>query len=146
MSLFFSWFALANLWLTFSIIIDLLPSQGIVFGNIVAVCLSLSLLYVCTHLFFHRFIGSMRHLNGHTYASWLYRYVHWNKLVGWDLIFDAQFILALGNRPKSERVAYTATMWVYAVLAVYLLVCSLWLTSLSFVVSPSIKENKFRRC
>jgi chitin synthase len=26
-SLLFSWFALANLWLTFSIIIDLLPSQ-----------------------------------------------------------------------------------------------------------------------
>ncbi|KAI0034078.1 glycosyltransferase family 2 protein [Vararia minispora EC-137] len=30
-SLFFSWFALANLWLTFSIIIDLLPNNGIVF-------------------------------------------------------------------------------------------------------------------
>jgi len=27
-SLVFSWFALANLWLTFSIIIDLLPEQG----------------------------------------------------------------------------------------------------------------------
>lgn len=34
-SLIFSWFALANIWLTFSIIIDLLPSQGLVFfgGN-----------------------------------------------------------------------------------------------------------------
>ncbi|KAG6919403.1 Chitin synthase, class 1 [Tephrocybe rancida] len=33
-SLIFSWFALANLWLTFSIIIDLLPSQGIIiFGT-----------------------------------------------------------------------------------------------------------------
>jgi chitin synthase len=34
-SLLFSWFALANIWLTFSIIIDLLPSQGLVFfgGN-----------------------------------------------------------------------------------------------------------------
>jgi chitin synthase len=29
-SLTFSWFALANLWLTFSIIIDLLPDQGVV--------------------------------------------------------------------------------------------------------------------
>lgn len=28
-SLIFSWFALANIWLTFSIIIDLLPSQGL---------------------------------------------------------------------------------------------------------------------
>ena len=34
LSLFFSWFALANMWLTFSIIIDLLPDQGIVlFGG-----------------------------------------------------------------------------------------------------------------
>jgi len=33
-SLIFSWFALANLWLTFSIIIELLPSQGIIiFGT-----------------------------------------------------------------------------------------------------------------
>jgi len=33
-SLMFSWFALANLWLTFSIIIDLLPSEGVVlFGG-----------------------------------------------------------------------------------------------------------------
>jgi hypothetical protein len=34
-SLIFSWFALANIWLTFSIIIDLVPSQGLVFfgGN-----------------------------------------------------------------------------------------------------------------
>ena len=33
-SLIFSWFALANLWLTFSIIIDLLPSQNIhIFGT-----------------------------------------------------------------------------------------------------------------
>ena len=30
-SLIFSWFALANIWLTFSIIIDLVPSQGLVF-------------------------------------------------------------------------------------------------------------------
>lgn len=33
-SLVFSWFALANIWLTFSIIIDLLPSQNIIiFGT-----------------------------------------------------------------------------------------------------------------
>ncbi len=28
--LIFSWFALANLWLTFSILIDLLPSNGLI--------------------------------------------------------------------------------------------------------------------
>ena len=33
-SLIFSWFALANLWLTFAIIIDLLPTQNLyAFGN-----------------------------------------------------------------------------------------------------------------
>lgn len=33
-SLIFTWFSLANIWLTFSIIIDLLPDQGIViFGG-----------------------------------------------------------------------------------------------------------------
>jgi chitin synthase len=41
-SLIFSWFALANLWLTFSIIIDLLPSQGLaLFGGQTVVSLSL---------------------------------------------------------------------------------------------------------
>jgi chitin synthase len=36
--LLFTWFSLANLWLTFSIIIDLLPTQGIIIGgNVVAV-------------------------------------------------------------------------------------------------------------
>jgi chitin synthase len=30
-SLIFTWFALANLWLTFSIVISLAPSQGLVF-------------------------------------------------------------------------------------------------------------------
>lgn len=39
-SLIFSWFALANMWLTFSIVIDLLPDQGIhVFGTDVIVSL-----------------------------------------------------------------------------------------------------------
>ncbi|KAJ7124787.1 chitin synthase [Mycena crocata] len=91
-SLFFSWFALANLWLTFSIIIDLLPSQGIIlFGNVI--------------------------------------YCHWINL-------SLKFILALGNRPKGERFAYTLTMWVYAILAVYLLVCSFWLTATAFAGIP----------
>jgi hypothetical protein len=42
--------------------------------------------------------------------------------------------MALGNRPKGERIPYTVTLWVYAVLAVYLLVCSFWLTVKSFAV------------
>jgi len=44
-SLIFSWFALANLWLTFSIIIDLLPEQKIfVFGTLEVVSRSPSLI------------------------------------------------------------------------------------------------------
>jgi chitin synthase len=36
-SLFFTWFSLANLWLTFTIIINLIPSQGLVTGTGVVV-------------------------------------------------------------------------------------------------------------
>ncbi|KAG8740079.1 Chitin synthase, class 2 [Ceratobasidium sp. 414] len=77
-SLVFSWFALANLWLTFSIIIDLLPQQNPpinVFGNAEV-----------THWI-------------NLVAKWIY------------LAFLAlQFILALGNRPKGERMAYFLTL------------------------------------
>ncbi|KAF7340054.1 Chitin synthase [Mycena venus] len=114
-SLFFSWFALANLWLTFSIVIDLLPSQGVIFGSLVL--------------------------------------IHWINLgLKWVyLIFLAlQFVLALGNRPKGERLAYSLTLWVYAVLAVYLLLCSFWLTAKAFAEIPknlaaSTTQNAFLR-
>lgn len=37
----FSWFQIANIWLTFSIIIDLLPSQGLIlFGTATVVSFS----------------------------------------------------------------------------------------------------------
>nr|ADX07293.1 putative chitin synthase [Flammulina velutipes] len=86
-SLIFSWFALANMWLTFSIIIDLLPSQNIVIFGTEAV-------------------------------------THWvNLALKWIYLsfLALQFILALGNRPKGERMAYTITLWVYAILSTYLL-------------------------
>ncbi|KAG5343093.1 hypothetical protein C0989_000083 [Termitomyces sp. Mn162] len=105
-SLIFSWFALANLWLTFSIIIDLLPSQHIVIFGTVGV----------THWVNEAF-------------KWIY------------LSFLAmQFVLALGNRPKGERLMYTTT--VYAILAVYLLVCSFWLTIKAFAAIPDQLKNK----
>ncbi|KAJ6539311.1 glycosyltransferase family 2 protein [Mycena capillaripes] len=107
-SLIFSWFALANIWLTFSIIIDLLPSQGIVIFGTAEI----------THWVNEGF-------------KWLY------------LSFLAlQFVLALGNRPKGERAAYTITLWVYAFLAIYLLVCSFWLTGKAFANIPSELANK----
>ncbi|KAJ7904483.1 glycosyltransferase family 2 protein [Mycena olivaceomarginata] len=107
-SLIFSWFALANIWLTFSIIIDLLPTQNIIIFGTAAV----------THWVNNGF-------------KWLY------------LSFLAlQFVLALGNRPKGERFAYTATLWVYAFLALYLLVCSFWLTGKAFGNIPHELANK----
>ena len=45
-----------------------------------------------------------------------------------------QFVLALGNRPKGERLTYNITLWVFGVLSLYLLVCSLWLTVVAFKV------------
>jgi len=43
-----------------------------------------------------------------------------------------QFILALGNRPKGERMAYLLTLIVYAILSLYLIICSIYLTVKSF--------------
>ncbi|KAJ7283693.1 glycosyltransferase family 2 protein [Mycena rebaudengoi] len=107
-SLLFSWFALANIWLTFSIIIDLLPSQGIIIFGTEEITHWVNLAF-----------------------KWLY------------LSFLAlQFVLALGNRPKGERAAYTITLWVYAFLAVYLLLCSFWLTAKAFADIPNQLANK----
>ncbi|KAF9247266.1 glycosyltransferase family 2 protein [Melanogaster broomeanus] len=107
-SLIFSWFALANIWLTFSIIIDLLPGQGIVIFGTADITHWVNLAF-----------------------KWIY------------LAFLAlQFVLALGNRPKGERGAYVLTLWVYAFLAVYLLVCSFWLTIVAFMNIPDELKNK----
>lgn len=99
--LFFSWFGLANMWLTFSIIIDLVPKIPGLERYAV---------------FFHWFNSSVK-------------YVYLGLL-------GMQFILALANRPKSERVAYTASFYIFAALAVYLIVCSLWLTGRSLADIP----------
>ncbi|KIK65305.1 glycosyltransferase family 2 protein [Collybiopsis luxurians FD-317 M1] len=106
-SLVFSWFSLANIWLTFSIIIDLLPnlSQNPIF------------------IFGTKDVTHWVNLG----LKWVY------------LAFLAmQFILALGNRPKGERTAYTITLWVYAILAIYLLLCSFWLTINAFKNIPNL--------
>jgi len=107
-SLIFSWFALANIWLTFSIIIDLLPSQGLIlFGTA-------------------------------TVTHWVNLGLKWIYLA----FLTLQFILALGNRPKGERTLYTITLWVYAFLAIYLIVCSFALTGKAFKNIPNELKNK----
>ncbi|KAA1466457.1 chitin synthase [Dentipellis sp. KUC8613] len=112
-SLLFSWFSLANLWLTFSIIIDLLPSQGIVF------------------------FGGNNH-TGLDITHWVNLALKWLYLATLAL----QFVLALGNRPKGERAVYTATFWIFAILSVYLLVCSMALTVKAFINIPEQLKNK----
>lgn len=73
-ALFFSWFGLANMWLTFSIIIDLVPRIPGLEKYAV---------------FFHWFNSVMKYI----YCGVLFM----------------QFILALANRPKSEKVLYTSS-------------------------------------
>jgi len=70
---------------------------------------------------------------------------HWINLgFKWTyLAFLAlQFVLALGNRPKGERAAYSITLWVYAFLSLYLLVCSFWLTGRAFAAIPEQLKSK----
>ncbi|KAF9483925.1 glycosyltransferase family 2 protein [Pholiota conissans] len=97
-SLIFSWFALANMWLTFSIIVDLLPEQGIFLFGTADVSHWVNLAFKWIYLFF----------------------------------LALQFVLALGNRPKGERLVYAITLWVFAFLSLYLIICSIWLTVKSF--------------
>ncbi|ORX38479.1 chitin synthase-domain-containing protein [Kockovaella imperatae] len=98
-SLVFSWFALANLWLTFSIIIDLVPN--------------------------------MSHINLFVTDD-VTHWVNFGLKALYLLFLLLQFILALGNRPKGEKGLYLLTFWVYAVLAGYMIVCSVILSIKAF--------------
>jgi chitin synthase len=94
--LIFSWFALANIWLTFSIIIDLVVTQGIIlFGTATVVSSSF---YFCL---------AMLPLTTFSQTHWVNLAFKWIYLA----FLALQFILALGNRPKGERLAYSITLW-----------------------------------
>jgi hypothetical protein len=71
-SLIFSWFALANLWLTFSLIIDLTANQFSLFGT-AAVVSTDSGLEAHAHIYC-RHIGLTWHSNGSILLSWLCKY------------------------------------------------------------------------
>ncbi|EIW67254.1 hypothetical protein TREMEDRAFT_33680 [Tremella mesenterica DSM 1558] len=98
-NLLFSWFALANLWLTFDIIINLVPNS------------------VKINLFVTPDV------------------THWvNLVLAWVYIafLMLQFVLALGNRPKGEKGLYILTLWVFAMLGAYMIVCSVLLSIKAF--------------
>ncbi|WVO13477.1 hypothetical protein L204_101097 [Cryptococcus depauperatus] len=98
-SLIFSWFALANLWLTFSIVIELLPESAKI--NVFATA-------DATH--------------------WVNLVFQWMYMA----FLMLQFVLALGNRPKGEKGLYIITLWLFAVLSLYLIVCSVILSVVAF--------------
>nr|XP_018261520.1 chitin synthase [Kwoniella dejecticola CBS 10117]OBR83678.1 chitin synthase [Kwoniella dejecticola CBS 10117] len=100
-NLIFSWFALANLWLTFSIIINLVPA-----GSNINLFVTAEVTY------------------------WVNLVLMWIYMA----FLMLQFVLALGNRPKGEKGLYLLTLWVYAVLAAYLIVCSVILSVVAFKV------------
>nr|XP_019044727.1 chitin synthase [Kwoniella bestiolae CBS 10118]OCF23657.1 chitin synthase [Kwoniella bestiolae CBS 10118] len=98
-NLIFSWFALANLWLTFSIIINLVPA-----GSNINLFVTAEVTY------------------------WVNLVLMWIYMA----FLMLQFVLALGNRPKGEKGLYLLTLWVFAVLAAYLIVCSVILSVVAF--------------
>jgi len=107
-TLIFTWFALANMWLTFAIIIDLLPSDNLIF------------------------FGTA------TITYWINEVFQWIYLA----FLALQFVLALGNRPKGERMSYVITLWVFAFFALYLLACSFALTIKAFIAIPNELKDK----
>lgn len=52
-----------------------------------------------------------------------------------------QIILGLGNRPKAERFAYAMSMWLFGLLAMYLVVNTLYLTGMA-LCPMQIKINE----
>lgn len=94
--LILSWFALANMWLTFAIIIQYLPS-------------------ILLRDFSDAWLIAFHYVN--LVAMWVYGF-----------FLALQFVLALGNRPKSEHRVYAMSFAVFGVLGLYTLGISLWLT------------------
>lgn len=59
-----------------------------------------------------------------------------------DLIFLAlQVILALGNRPKAEKLTYTISFLVFAFFSLYLIFMTVILTIKAFCVSSSLQAQ-----
>ena len=88
--LIFTWFNLANAYLTFSVVIDLLASERQIFGAAtddinISMFFNLALLIIVVNYIYVAFVV-------------------------------LQFILALGNRPKSSKWLYITSFVVFAII------------------------------
>ncbi|KPV74975.1 glycosyltransferase family 2 protein [Rhodotorula graminis WP1] len=120
-NLIMSWFAVANYYLTFSIIITIV-GDSLVHPNDIAggdpdtiKC----------------WAGSFLEDDGSDKFDWL-ALVNWLFKVIYLGFLALQVILALGNRPKAEKRAYTISIAVFAFFSLYLIVCTVVLTIKAF--------------
>lgn len=148
-NLVMGWFALANYYLTFSIIIDIVatslrdPSAIAGGDSTVISCWSGSFVedtsgdsvdWLGKVNWTFNVICAFLTLS----AGSLQRVTHRKPLSRTDLAFLVlQIILALGNRPKGEKALYTISFCVYAFFSLYLIFMTVILTIKAFCVSSA---------
>lgn len=162
-STIFSWFALANLWLTFSVVIQLTSQQqpfidtsncntchavqdgvatGVLSFNASAHQVTgFDLANNASIYFFNNFnytesdlIGqSTRCICGTDIFNLVLEYIYLAALL-------LSFLLALGQRPKGSIKTYTGAIGVFAVCQIYLLACSFYLAIHALMTVTSFKD------
>ncbi|ORY64638.1 chitin synthase-domain-containing protein [Leucosporidium creatinivorum] len=120
-NLIMSWFAVANYYLTFSIIITIVATSlrspnDIAGGDPATVA--------C-------WAGSFLQDDDGSSFDWLGT-VNWLFKVIYLVFLGLQIILALGNRPKAEKLTYTISICVYAFFSLYLIFMTVILTIKAF--------------
>ncbi|GAA5897829.1 hypothetical protein JCM8208_003169 [Rhodotorula glutinis] len=120
-NLIMSWFAVANYYLTFSIIITIV-GDSLVHPNDIAGGDPDTI---------RCWAGSFLEDDGGDKFDWL-ALVNWLFKVIYLGFLALQVILALGNRPKAEKRAYTISIAVFAFFSLYLIVCTVVLTVKAF--------------
>ncbi|GAA5868205.1 hypothetical protein JCM3774_000599 [Rhodotorula dairenensis] len=126
-NLIMSWFSLGNYYLTFSIIITIvgesLRSPNKIAGGDPETIRCWS--------------GSFLEDESGDSFDWL-ALVNWLFQVIYLMFLALQVILALGNRPKAEKLTYTISIAVYAFFSLYLIFCTVILTIKAFCPIKSI--------
>lgn len=145
-STIFSWFALANLWLTFSVVIQLTSQQQPFFDSqncnlchaITSGVSTGNLGFDSTNYTVTSMVGTFYNFQNHNYTTSALLGQNIQCVCGTD-IFNLvieyiylgflllSFLLALGQRPKGSVKTYTASFAVFAICQVYLLICSFYL-------------------